>query len=141
MATADVGKSLRTKLLSYNTITDLISQRMYPSVLLQNARMPAVVYTKISTRREHTLSDVTRLAHSRFQFDCYSNTLEEANDIAHAIRRSGICAYQGTTSGIYFCGTEVDSGDSYDQEPPSDGNQEHRYITSFDLLVHYQEAA
>jgi hypothetical protein len=25
------------------------------------------------------------------------------------------------------------------QEPPTDGNQEHRYIVSFDMLVHYKE--
>lgn len=141
MATADVGKSLRTKLLSYSGVSDLIGQRMYPSALVQSARMPAVVYYKISTNREHSISDVTRLAHSRFQIDCYADTVEAANDVAHAIRTSGICAFQGTVSSIYFCGSEIDSGDSYEHEPPTDGNQEHRYITSFDLLVHYQEAA
>jgi hypothetical protein len=25
------------------------------------------------------------------------------------------------------------------QEPPTDGGQEHRYIVSFDMLVHYKE--
>lgn len=139
--TADIGKALRTKLLSYAGVSALVGQRMYPDDLLQNATLPAIVYSKISTRPEHSLSDVTRLAHSRFQFDCYAATRESANDVAHAIRRSGICAYQGTTSSIYFCGTELDSGDSYGSEPPTDGNQVHRYITTFDLLVHYQEAA
>ncbi len=138
---SDVGKALRTKLLSYAGVSALVSQRMYPDALLQNATMPAIVYSKISTRREHTLSDITRLAHARFQFDCYGSTREAANDIAHAIRTSGICAYQGTTSSIYFCGTEVDSGDSYGSDSPSDGSQEHRYICSFDIITHYQEAA
>lgn len=136
---ADVGKALRKKLLTYTSVTDLIGTRMYPDALLQACAMPAVIYYKISTQREHSMSDVTRLAHSRFQVDCYALTREAANDISHAIRRSGICAFRGTSESIFICGVEIDSGDSYEQEPPTDGNQEHRYITSFDFLVHYQE--
>jgi hypothetical protein len=136
---ADVGKALRTKLLSYPSVSTLIGQRMYPDALVQKATMPAVVYYKISTQREHELSNITTLAHSRFQIDCFALTRDAANDISHAIRRSGICAYRGTTAGIFFCGSEVDTGDVYDNQPPTDGNQEHRYITSFDLMVHYQE--
>jgi hypothetical protein len=137
----DVGKALQAKLLSYSGVSTLIGQRMYPDVLIQKATFPAVTYTKISTSSEHGVSDVTRLAHSRFQFDCYGVSRNAANDIAHAIRRSGICAYQGTTAGIYFCGVEIDSGDYSDSLPPTDGNQSHRYLTSFDLLVHYVEAS
>jgi len=139
--TSDVGKALRTKLLSYAAVTALVGQRMYPDVLVQNATTPAIVYSKISTRRDHALSDVTRLAHARFQFDCIGTSRENANDLSHAIRRSGICAYQGTTTGIYFCGTEIDSGDSYGTDGPTDGNQVYRYYTTFDLLIHYLEEA
>lgn len=138
---SDVGKALRTKLLSYTSVTAIVSQRMYPDALVQNATLPAIVYYKISTQREHELSNITTLAHARFQVDCYGTSRESANDLSHAIRKSGICAFQGTSAGIYICGTEIDSGDSYINEPPIDGNQEHRYITSFDFLVHYQEAA
>lgn len=138
---SDVGKALRTKLLSYAGVSALVGQRMYPDALLQNATLPAIVYSKISTQRDHTTGDVTRLAHARFQLDCYGTSRDSSNDISHAIRASGICSYQGTTSGIYFCGTEIDSGDTYESGPPTDGNQEHRYITSFDLLVHYWEAS
>lgn len=138
---SDVGKALRTKLLSYAGVTALVGQRMYPDALLQNATLPAIVYSKISTQREHSLSDVTRLAHSRIQIDCYASSRDSANDVAHAIRSSGICSFQGSASSIYFCGTEIDSGDSYGNDSPTDGNQAHRYITSFDLLCHYQEAA
>ncbi len=137
---SDVSKALRAKLLSYAAISALVGQRMYPDALLQKATLPAIVYSKISTQRDHVISDVTRLAHALFQFDCYGTTRDSSNDIAHAIRTSGICAYQGTTSSIYFCGSEIDIGDYYESGPPTDGNQEHRYITAFDLLVHYWEA-
>jgi hypothetical protein len=73
--------------------------------------------------------------------DCYGTSRESANDVAHAIRTSGICAYRGTTASIQFCAVQIDTGDSYEQEPPTDGSQEHRYVTSFDLMVSYLEAA
>lgn len=140
---AEVGSALRTKLLTYSSVSDLVGTRIYPDALLQGCTLPAVVYTKISTEREHELSDVTRLSHTRIQFDCYSNKTGgriAANGVAAAIQKSGICAYRGTTDGIAFQSIQIDSGDSYGSEPPSDGNQEHRYITSFDLRVSYLES-
>lgn len=135
-----VGKALRTKLLSYSAISTLISTRMYPSALLQGCTLPAVVYTKLSTQREHSMSDVTKLAHTTYQFDCYSLDKDEADSVSKAIQDSGIVAFRGTESGIVFCGVEIPSGEYDGDESPTDGNQAHRYITSFDLQVHYQEA-
>lgn len=135
-----IGKALRTKLLSYSAVSTLIGSRMYPSALLQGCTLPAVVYTKLSTQREHAMGDVTKLSHATYQIDCYALTKDDADTVSKTIQDSGICSYQGTTAGIYFCGTEIPSGEYDGDESPTDGNQEHRYITSFDLQVHYQEA-
>ena len=134
-----IGKALRTRLLSYSGISSLIGTRLYPSALLQDCTLPAVVFTKLRTTREHVVGDVTKLAHALYQIDCYALTKDVADDVANAIETSGICAYQGTTAGVYICGTEISSGEYDGDEPPTDGNQEHRYITSFDFEVHYQE--
>lgn len=138
---ANVSIALRSYFLSLEAISSIIGQRMYVDVLKQNATLPAIVYSRISTVRDHVIDNVTRLAHSRFQIDCYGTSRQSADDLANEIRTSGICAYRGTTEDIYFCGTEIDSGDAYETLPPTDGNQVHRYITSFDLLVHYKEAS
>ena len=137
--TADVSKALRDKILSYTDVAALVGQRMYFDVLVQNATLPAIAYYKVSTVREHTISNVTDLAHSRFQFDCYATTAERANDIVHAIRKSGICSFRGTVKDIYFCGAEFEN-DLNGFDSPTDGSQEYRYISTFDLVVHYQEA-
>ena len=135
-----IGKALRAKLLSYNADSAMISGRMYNSALLQNSALPAVVFKKISTQREHSMSDVTKLCHALYQFDCFALTKDAADSVSKAIQDSGICAFRGTATGVVFCGVEIPSGEYDGDEPPTDGNQEHRYITSFDLLVHYQEA-
>jgi hypothetical protein len=137
---ASVSASLRTKLLTYNGISSIVGQRMYADVLPKSATMPAVILWRISTTRDHTVSDVTKSGHTRIQVDCYANTRAAADSLALAIQQSGICAFRGTVDSITISGVEIDSGDQHEHEPPTDGNQVHRYLTSFDFMVHYSEA-
>ena len=134
-----IGEAIRTKLLSYGTVSALIGQRMYPDAMVEGAALPAVVYYVTSTQRDHMLSGVGKSAHARFTLDCYAATRTTCNAIERAIRETGIDSFRGTVSGYALDGVDFDSGDEYMQEPPTDGNQEHRYIVSFDLLVHYGE--
>jgi len=138
---ASVTAAFRSKLLTYSGISSVVGQRMYPDVLPKNATMPAVILWRISTSRDHVVSDITRSAHTRIQVDCYANTRAAADSLALAIQQSGICSFRGTVDGIVFSGIEIDSGDTHEHEPPTDGNQVHRYLTSFDFMVHYQESA
>lgn len=134
-----IGEAFRTKLLAYSTVSTIVGQRMYPDALKVSATLPAIVYYTISTQREHSVAGLTKMAHARIQLDCYAATRTAASALSKAIRETGIDAYRGVTSNYTFCGVEFDSGDEYIQEPPTDGNQEHRYIVSFDCLVHYKE--
>lgn len=134
-----IGEALRTKLLSYATVSTLIGQRMYTDALVQGAQLPAVVYYVTSTQRDHMLSGVGKSAHARVTLECYALTRTTCNAIEKAIRETGIDSFRGTVSGYDLDGVDFDSGDEYMQESPTDGNQEHRYIVSFDLLVHYGE--
>ena len=134
-----IGEAIRTKLLSYGTVSALIGQRMYPDAMVEGASLPAVVYYVTSTQRDHMLSGVGKSARARFTLDCYATTRTTCNAIEKAIRETGIDSFRGTVSGYALDGVDFDSGDEYMQEPPTDGNQEHRYIVSFDLLVHYGE--
>ena len=134
-----IGEALRTKLLSYNTVTTLVGQRMYPDALVQNAQLPAIVYYVTSTERDHALDGVTKSAHALVTFDCYATTRRVASSISKAIRETGIDFFRGTVDGYSFAGIDFDSADEYLNDTPTDGNQEHRYLVSFDLLVHYGE--
>ena len=134
-----IGEALRTKLLSYQAVTALIGQRMYPDALVEGATLPAVVYYVTSTQRDHMLSGVGKSAHARVTLECYAVTRTTCNAIEKAIRETGIDSFRGVVSNYSFDGVDFDSGDEYLQESPTDGNQEHRYLVSFDLLVHYGE--
>jgi hypothetical protein len=134
-----IGEALRTKLLSYNAVSTLVGQRMYPDALVQNAQLPAIVYYVTSTERDHAIDGVTKSAHARVTFDCYATTRLVASSISKAIRETGIDFFRGTVDGYSFAGIDFDSADEYLNDTPTDGNQEHRYLVSFDLLVHYGE--
>lgn len=112
---------------------------MYPDVLVEGASLPAVVYYVTSTNRPHTLEGVEKFAQARFTIECYALTRATCNAISKAIRETGISSFRGVVSNHTFCGISFDSGDEYLQESPTDGNQEHRYVVSFDLLVSYKE--
>ena len=134
-----IGEALRTKLLSYNAVSSIVGQRMYPDALVQGAQLPAIAYYVTSTERDHTLEGLNRFASARVTLDCYALTRVAASSLSRAIRETGVDHFKGLVSGYDFDGIEFDSGDEYLNDPPSDGNQEHRYIVSFDLLVHYVE--
>ena len=134
-----IGEALRTKLLTYTTVTDIIGQRMYPDALVQKAQLPAIVYYVTSTERDHHLSGLGKSAHARFSIECFANTRISASALSKAIRETGIDSFRGVVSNYTFCGIDFDSGDEYLNDVPTDGNQEHRYVVTFDLLVHYKE--
>ena len=134
-----IGKALRTKLLSYSTVSTIAGQRMYPDAIVQGAQLPAIVYYVTSTERDHHLSGLGKSAHARFTIDCYASSRDSASALSKAIRETGIDSFRGVVSEYTFCGIDFDSGDEYLNDSPIDGSQEHRYIVSFDLLVHYKE--
>ena len=134
-----IGEALRTKLLSYSTVSTLIGQRMYPDAAVEGATLPYIVYYVNGTERDHDLGGVGKSAHARITVEVYSLTRRTCNSISKAIRETGISAFIGIVDGYDLDGVEFTAGDQYLQESPTDGNQEHRYVVTFDLLVHYGE--
>ena len=134
-----IGEALRTKLLSYATVSTLIGQRMYPDAAVEGAALPYIVYYVNGTERDHDLGGVGKTAHARITVEAYALTRRTCNAISKAIRETGISAFIGTVDGYDLDGVDFTAGDQYLQESPTDGNQEHRYVVTFDLLAHYGE--
>lgn len=135
-----IGKAFRNKLLSYAAVSTIVGQRMYTDVLVENCQLPAICFYVTSTDREHTLQGVSKAAHAYVTIECYSVSRDGASLLSKAIRETGIDAFRGSVDGYVFCGVEYSSGDEYFTDPPTDGNQVPRYVCSFDVVIHYQEA-
>lgn len=136
---ADVAIAIRTFLLGKSAITDIVSQRIYTDVLPQSATLPAITMRKVSTTHDHQLGDLAGLAHTRLTFDCYASTRKVANQIAEAIRQSGIMTQKGTLTGVDVRGVRIDTGQENFVDFPSDGHDDYRYITSIDFVIDFTE--
>jgi hypothetical protein len=136
---ADISTAVRQYLIANSGVSALIGTRIYTHLLKQDATLPAVVMNKISTQHHHTLSNFSGNASVRLQFDCYGATADSANDVAEAIRTSGIVGLKGVTNSVDIRGARMEEGERYEVDPARDGSDEHRYITSFDLMVDYTE--
>lgn len=141
---SDVVESVIAWLLEKESVTDLIGDRISPDEIGQNPIYPTVTITKIDTRHDHDLSDLSGLAHARLQFDCYSQGLgsdrAKANEVAEAIRATGIVGIKGMTHGTDIRAVQLESGQRNYTEPPRDAQDQHRYATNFDLMVSYTES-
>ena len=136
---ADLAVAVRAYLLTKTAVTDIVGQRIYTDILPQSATLPAITLSKISTRHEHQLSDFGGLAHTRMQFECFATTRLVANSMAEAIRACGIITQKGTTSSVDIRGVRVDDGQRNYVDYPTDGSDEHRYVTTIDLIFDYTE--
>lgn len=116
--------------------------RLWPSKLRQGYRVSqgaAAHYQIISGDEQHTLADRSGFIQSRVQFVCYARTSKQAIFAARTIRSCGITRLKGVHRLVDFRGIEIESGIRTDEEIPTDGSDESRYLAEFDALVSYLE--
>lgn len=105
--------SLDTKLYTLlsgdSAVAALVSTRIYPVLAPQGAALPMVIFTRISSGREYTLSGATGLENPRVQIDCYSETYSEAKSVSEAV----VAAIRGATT---FRTAWDDPRESYEED-------------------------
>ena len=90
----------------------LVSTRCYPDMLPENVTMPAIRYIIVSyndaTYREY--GNATTRATHRVQFDCYSETVDGAAELADAVRTDWDGYSRGTAVGRARVANRIDDG-------------------------------
>lgn len=136
---ADVGESLRTRLLADANVAALVSSRMYPDELPQNTTIPAIAYRVISTTHVHTINGPKAgFRRSRITIECFASTRPVANDLANKARLAVVDWY-GDASGVDVRAVEMDSGETYFTEQNTEGSHELRYVTTQDVALTFTE--
>ena len=136
---SDIAKGVRTYLQTKSGVTDLISTRMYPDVLPQNATMPATTISVVSGNSEYNLTGGEGNARARVQIDCFGATRSAVNELAEAIRVE-LHGYNGAAGSetVQSCLME-NKRDLIDQ--PIDGDSYAvRYRKMIDFSVIHTEA-
>lgn len=140
---ADLGTSIRGFLLADSGVLALTSTRIYPDVLPQGysvASGGALTYTIISTTHDHLINGLAGIARSRIEFAAFAGTRVASNAIAEAVRASGLVGTTGLVGDVFIESVMITDGVQTLDERPSDGSQEHRYLTVFDYLIAFQES-
>ncbi len=89
---SSIGDYIYTKLTADSSVTDLVSNRIYPQVIPQDIDRPSVVYNTISTVPTNTKSGVSTLDQVRIEIAILANTSnsyngqQKADEIAEAVR-------------------------------------------------------
>lgn len=140
---ADLGSAIRGYLAANGGVSALVSARIFPDVLPQGYTVKtggALTYTVIDTVHDHLINGLSGIARSRIEFAAFASTRAGANLIAEAVRASNLQGYTGAIGGVLVESVMLESGIQTLDERPTDGSQEHRYITVFDYLIAYQES-
>jgi hypothetical protein len=140
---ADLGSAVRGYLAANGGVAALVGSRIYPDVLPQGYSVRsggALTYTIIDTVHDHLINGLSGIARSRIEFAAFASTRAGANLIAEAVRASDIIGLTGAMGGVSIESVIVASGIQTLDERPTDGSQEHRYLTVFDYMFAYQES-
>lgn len=140
---ADLGTAIRGFLIADATVLAAVGSRVYPDILPQGYSVAdggALTYTVIDTIHDHMINGLAGIARSRIEFAAYSGTRAGANLIAEAVRESGLAGTTGNVGGVFVESVMLVDGIQTLDERPTDGSQEHRYLTVFDYLIAYQES-
>lgn len=81
--------NIKQALVSYllNTeLTNLIDNRLFPLILPQDAKLPAVTYQQVSIPRTLSLKGTGDKAQPRFQFSCWASNYSEGQAVANKLR-------------------------------------------------------
>jgi hypothetical protein len=95
--------TLETELRAYTladaTVAGLVGTRMYPQKLPQNPTLPALVYQRIDTRREHAHDGPDQLPRPRMQIAAWASSSATAWDVVNAVRER-LDGYRGAMGAI-----------------------------------------
>jgi hypothetical protein len=98
-----IEQALLTELLNQAALTNIIADRLYYVKAPQDVEEPYIVFFKVSSPREHSLTGASGLATARFQFSIFSMTYLEAKQIAGHIQLAlqGMNKVIGGAGGVY----------------------------------------
>jgi len=95
----EIEEALTSYLLGFTGFAALIGDKLYPDELPQGIKLPAVIYSKISDVKEHTLAGQSSLESPMLQFTVFADTKTAARTIANQLK-AALCDFQGMMSGL-----------------------------------------
>jgi hypothetical protein len=114
---AELEEAVYSRLSGNVAVAALVSTRIYPNKIPQEAALPAVAYQRISARRVKAHAAPTGLARVRVQVTCVARSYSEVKGLAAAVR-TAMQGVMGTVGGVGVQGSwlETDADEYGDAE-------------------------
>jgi len=127
-----IEEGLYSRLQAVAGVTALVSTRVYPLLVPQEASLPAIAYQRISGPRETAHDGPSGLAFARMQVTCIGSSYSSAKGVSEAVRaaldgQSG--TWGSTVVGACFLDDESDIWSTVFEKP----------VVRADYLIWYQE--
>ena len=114
---AELEEAVYSRLTGNVAVAAMVSTRVYPNKIPQEAALPAVAYQRISARRVKAHAAPTGLARVRVQVTCVSRSYSEVKALAAAVR-TAMQGVMGSVGGVTLQGSwlETDADEYGDAE-------------------------
>lgn len=107
-----IETSIVSLLSTDSTLTALVASRIYPLLLSEDTKLPAVTYQVISTVTDYSNDGATGLTMTRLQTDAWANSYAQCKAASDAIRHA-LGAFTGIVSGVYIANVIRDNVTDY----------------------------
>ncbi|WP_094550241.1 tail completion protein gp17 [Petroclostridium xylanilyticum] len=79
-------EGLYVHLKNYPDLKSLVEDRIYPLVMPQNCKLPAITYQKVSGSRQHCLQRDTGFTTPVFQISCWAQNYAQLKAVSEQVR-------------------------------------------------------
>ena len=130
---AELEEAVYSRLSGNVAVAAIVSTRIYPQKIPQEATLPAIAYARVSARRVKAHAAPTGLARARMQVTCVATSYSAVKALAAAVRKA-LEGVMGTVGGLALQGSWLETdADEY-------GDAEGLHSVRQDFMVWYTEA-
>ena len=133
---ADIGKSVRSRLSSRSAVTNICKNRIFADVRDQDTDLPAVTVQVTSNNAEEDLTGTNRIFQSTVVVVAYAADRDKANELAEQIRDDALTAdLRGRIEGMDWQEVTLIGGPNEIVEEPEDGSDNWIRITEQQFVI------
>lgn len=133
----DICQAVYEKLLSNKKIVALIKDRVYPSVLPENAPLPSIVYSPIISNYDSALQGDTGFVRQTIQFVCHDRTFKKSRELSRLVKAT-FQDYYGDMCGLHIEAVFIKADYDYNGNTSLKFNME-EHMSSIEFEFHFNE--
>ena len=95
----DICEGLYSYLSNINDIKDKIGNRLYPEVIPENAKLPAIMYSPVLANYDSALGGDTGFVKQTIQIVCHDKTFKKARELSRLVKNA-LQDFHGNMGGV-----------------------------------------